>query len=283
MDFSDFNITIVGLGLIGGSYAMALKKLKPKNIWAIDLDKDTLKKAISCGIISEGYTKASEILPKSDMVILALYPQATINFVLDNMEYFKAGCLITDTCGIKENIVSTICNVIRNDIDFIGGHPMAGKETSGFSSADEALFFDANYFITPTGLNSPQNVNILTSLIMAIGCKKIISISPKEHDEIIAYTSHLPHIIAVSLINCLEHGVDLDCSIGGSFKDATRVADINSELWSELLDSNKTNVLNTIDSFINNLNLLKQAIYSGDGAILRNEFNKAKTKRRGIN
>lgn len=283
MDFSDFNITVVGLGLIGGSYAMALKKLNPKNIWAIDRDSDTLKKALSSGIISAGYTNASEILPKSDMVILALYPQATINFVLDNMHYFKAGCLITDTCGIKENIVSTIGKSIRNDIDFIGGHPMAGKETSGFKSADESLFCDANYFITPTNVNCLQNINILSDLIMSIGCKKIISISAKEHDEIIAYTSHLPHIIAVSLINCLENGVELNSSIGGSFKDATRVADINCELWTELLESNKTNVLNTIDSFIDNLNIFKQAINSGNKDALKDEFSRAKTKRRGIN
>lgn len=281
-DFSGFNITIVGLGLIGGSYAMSLKKMMPKNIWAIDKDRDTLEAAVKNNVISEGFTDAELILPKSDIVILSLYPKAAIDFVRGNMKFFKSGCLITDVCGIKKDIVTIINSSLRKDVDFIGGHPMAGKELSGFISASDSLFFEANYFITPTNNNSDKNINLLKSIICALGCKKIISLTPEEHDRIIAYTSHLPHLLAISLINCLEENSNLNALIGGSFRDATRVADINSELWIELINSNKENALSAIDSFIYNLNLIKQAIIQENRPVLHDEFNKAKAKRKGI-
>ncbi|MDP4089717.1 MAG: prephenate dehydrogenase [Bacillota bacterium] len=282
MGFSDFNITIVGLGLIGGSFAKAINKLNPKNIWAIDRDNNVLLKAAEDGVITGGFTSPQEVLSKSDIVILALYPKDTINFVLENMAHFKSRCLITDTCGIKKDIVSIINGAIRKDLEFIGGHPMAGKEASGFGSADGTLFNNANYFITPTGCSTEKNIDILTNLASEIGCKRVISVTPEEHDSIIAYTSHLPHILAVSLMNCLNTSGDLNCLIGGSFKDATRVANINSDLWVELIKSNKENVLNTLDNFVSHLSSLRSAVFREDESTLWEEFNRSKQKRREI-
>ena len=128
MDCTDFNITIVGLGLIGGSFAMALRKLYPKNIWAIDIDKETLRAAEEMNIIDKGYISPDIPLSNSDIVILAVYPQKTINFVKSNMSLFKSGAVITDTAGIKSNLIHEIMPVLREDLDFVGGHPMAVKE-----------------------------------------------------------------------------------------------------------------------------------------------------------
>ena len=156
MDCTDFNITIVGLGLIGGSFAMALRNLNPKNIWAIDIDKETLRVAEKMNIIDKGYLSPEIPLSNSDIVILAVYPQKTINFVKNNMNLFKSGAVITDTAGIKSNLIHEIMPVLRGDLDFIGGHPMAGKEESGLKAASKDMFKNANYIITPINGNKEE-------------------------------------------------------------------------------------------------------------------------------
>jgi Prephenate dehydrogenase len=282
MGFSELNICIVGLGLIGGSIAKGLKDLRPKNLWAIDKNTDILRTAEEENAIDKGFLQAEDILEKSDIVILSLYPEDTVKFIIGNMDSFKSGCIITDTCGLKSAIIRLISKKLRDDIEFIGGHPMAGREAAGFYNSDKAIFYNSNYFITPTAQNSKEALDIVGSLITALGCKNIIAISPEEHDSVIAYTSHLPHILAVSLINCLDTREELKGLIGGSFKDATRVADINSKLWIELLLLNKENLMTTIDCFLDNLIRLKEAISAEDAGYLENEFARASTKRRGI-
>lgn len=281
MDEFDFNITIVGLGLIGGSFAMALNKLKPKNVWAVDIDEDSIKIAKSLGIIDEGYLQHEIPLEDSDIVIMCLYPELTIKFIDDNINYFKSGAIITDTAGIKSKIIERINSFLRKDLDFIGGHPMAGRESKGIKFASKDIFNHANYIITPTDRNKKENIEVLENIIRNIGCKNIVKVSSKKHDEIIAFTSQLPHIIASALVNSdIEENTNL--FIGGSFKDATRVANMNTQLWLEILMDNSKNIVEKINIFEENLSNIKNAIINKDIDSLEFIFEKGKFKRKEI-
>lgn len=282
MDCTDFNITIVGLGLIGGSFAMALKELKPKNLWAIDIDSAVLETAEKMNIIDKGYTSPEIPLMDSDIVILAIYPQKTIDFVKNNINFFKRGAVITDTAGIKSDLLKEIMPILRGDLDFIGGHPMAGKEESGLKAATVDMFKNANYILTPIDKNKEKNVNLIKSIAVDMGCKRVVYLSPKEHDDIIAYTSQLPHIIAVSLIDCNSSIIELSKFVGEGFKDTTRVATINEELWPELLLFNKENIINKIEDFENNIKEIKDAIINCDKVFLKKRFERATNKRKEL-
>lgn len=282
MDISDFSITVVGLGLIGGSYAMALKKLSPKNLWGVDLDEETLKKAENLDIIDKGYKDAKVPLSKSDIVIIALYPQSVEKFVRDNISYFRKNTIITDVGGIKKSIIDQIFSFLPEDIDFIGGHPMAGREDKGISFATDKIFKDANYILTPVDKNKTENIEIVEKIAKSIGCKNVIRMSPQNHDEIIAYTSQLPHVIAVSLMNSDNTDMNMSFITGGSFKDTTRVAVINCELWSQLLISNKDNVIKSIEDFQSEMSFFKNAIIDGDINTIEKSLKSACNKRREL-
>ncbi|RBP42702.1 prephenate dehydrogenase [Garciella nitratireducens] len=293
MDLSDFafsklNITIVGLGLIGGSFALALKELNPNKLWAIDKNRDILVMAEEKGVIDKGYFDPKTPLEKSDIVVIALYPKSIIKFVKDNLNHFKSGAVITDTAGLKENIVQEIHTFIREDVDFIGGHPMAGREFSGFSYASKKIFIDSNYILTPIEENQKEHIHLLKSMIRKIGFKNVVYLEPKKHDEIIAFISHLPHVIASTLVNSkmLEEG---NSCIGRSFKDMTRVAYINSDLWTELFLENRENLICQIDLFQRDIEKIKKALQKKDrdtlksildnSSLKKEEFNNAETYR----
>lgn len=263
MDISKLNITIVGLGLIGGSYAEAIKKLNPKNLWAVDINEESIEFAEQKGIIDKGFKEAELPLSDSDIVIMAVYPELTKSFIIDNMDMFKNGAVITDSAGIKESLIEEISTHLRTDLDFIGGHPMAGKETSGVKSASAEIFCGANYIITPTEKNKPENIALIEELVKAIGFKHIEKIAPRRHDEIIAFTSQLPHVIAITLMNC-NYIEDVNSFTGGSFNDVTRIAKINPALWSELMIENKEHMVNQIDLFTDYMDKIKNAINNSD-------------------
>ncbi|MCT4564421.1 MAG: prephenate dehydrogenase [Maledivibacter sp.] len=278
IDFSDFTITIVGLGLIGGSFAIALRELNPKKLLAIDIDEGVIKTAENMGIIDKGYIDPKIPLEKSDIVITCIYPNLTVKFINDNMDNFKSGAIITDTAGIKEKLIEEIYTCIREDIDFIGGHPMAGRESKGLAYASKDIFNNANYLITPTDKNKKENIDNIEKLIKAIGFKNIVKLGPRQHDEIIAFTSHLPHIMASALINS-DSRRDTKFFVAGSYRDATRVAKINSELWTELIMDNRNNTLKQIEIFENSIADFKKAIISNDKDSLKALFKKGCQKR----
>lgn len=278
----DFNITVVGLGLIGGSYAKALKKLNPKKLYGIDTNKESINNALKMGIIDEGFTDGSIVLKKSHLIIIALYPSDTIKFIQDNVQNIKQGSIITDTCGLKQNIIEKTNRILPETIEFVGGHPIAGKESQGFGCSSKNIFLGANYIITPTEKNSEKNVKLVENMAKAIGCKNVVRVSPQEHDKIISLTSQLPHIVAISLMNS-DIPSDIGNSfIGGSYKDATRVAAINIPLWSELLTQNSDNLVIEIEKFENTLSKLKQAIKAKDICSLEDIFAVASKKRKGM-
>ncbi len=272
-------IVVVGLGVIGGSFCMALKNNGYKDVYGIDKDKDTLKKAKDMGIIKEGYEDGRNILKSADLVIISIYPKLILNFIKENKDNFKDGAVITDATGIKEMFINDIVRILPKGVDFIFGHPMAGREKKGIDYADDKVFNGANYIITPIDINKEENIELVENLVYKIGFKGVKKISSKYHDEIIAFTSQLPHVIAVSLINSDEEGRDTGDFIGDSYRDLTRIANINEELWSELFLGNKENLLKTIENFDEELLKMKNAIEKEDKKILCKLFKKATLRR----
>lgn len=274
-------VAIVGLGVIGGSIAGALAKQGFENILGIDRDEYTIERAKSRGFIKSGGTRAKDVLPHADIVIICLYPQDTVKFIKDNMESFKRGAVITDVSGIKEGIVDEICKSIRDDVEFVGGHPMAGSEFQGIDNASSEMFEGANYIITQCNSNTKRAIIKVEGIARVIGCTNITTLSPGEHDNAIAFTSHMPHVIAIALMN-MENSENFKDFMGSSFKDATRVAQINSDLWGELFMSNKENVIHHIQRIQDEMENIKQALMSCDEEGLESFMEVARTRRSDI-
>lgn len=279
MEGLDFNITIVGLGLIGGSYALALRDLKPKKIYAIDTDTEALKLGEELGIIDKGFTEAEVPLKESDLVIICLYPKLVKSFVADNLNNFKQGAVITDVTGIKKEFAEEVNLLLREDVDFVFGHPMAGREFSGVKYASKEIFKGANYIITPTERNKEHNINLIENIARGMGFKNVQKVSTEHHDKIIGFTSQLPHVIAISLVNSDNSGLDIGKFTGDSYRDLTRIARINTKLWSELFIGNKENLINEIEEFEKNIREVKKAIVDTDLETLCKVLDRASKKR----
>ncbi|HBH11626.1 MAG: Prephenate dehydrogenase [Clostridiales bacterium 38_11] len=265
MNFSDMNITIVGLGMEGGSYAIAINHyIRPKNLFAIDINENILIAAEKLGVIQKGSTNPKDILPQSDLVIMCIYPSDIIAFIKDHMPLFKSGSIITDAAGVKRNIVNEIVMIIRDDLDFVPGHPMAGNEFKGFLYADQKIFYGNSYLITPTLKNKEESIKLIELMAKRFGCSKVYRTDIDTHDSMIAYASQLMHVIAVSIVNNENFSNDIDLFSGGSFKNATRVANINPDLWTDAFMQNSDNLINQITAFNNNMELMKKALVEKD-------------------
>ncbi len=265
MNFSDMNITIVGLGMEGGSYAIAINHyIRPKNLFAIDINENILIAAEKLGVIQKGSTNPKDILPQSDLVIMCIYPSDIIDFIRDHMALFKSGSIITDAAGVKRNIVNEIVKIIRDDLDFVPGHPMAGNEFKGFLYADQKIFHGNSYLITPTIKNKEENIKLVEQMARGFGCSKVYRTDINTHDSMIAYASQLMHVIAVSIVNNDNFSNDIDLFSGGSFKNATRVANINPDLWTDAFMQNSDFLINQITAFNDNMELVKKALIDKD-------------------
>ncbi|MEG2353948.1 MAG: prephenate dehydrogenase [Clostridium sp.] len=297
MELRELNITIVGLGLIGGSYAKALRKfIGFKNIWAIDINKESLNAAESLKVIDKGFiinnsdvenfecdNKALKtVVEESDIIIMCLYPEDTIKFLKDNIGNFKNGAIITDVVGVKASVIEEINSFMRKDVDFIGGHPMAGNEFRGFQCSDERLFEESEYILTPTNKNKAENVTILTNIVLNMGFKNVRVMDAQEHDNTIAFTSHLPHVIAISLANSKNLEQELSC-IGRSFKGATRVANLNYDLWGQLFIGNSKNLIKQLDMFKDDIEIFQKLLIEKDLEGLKKLIKKANMRREEIN
>lgn len=272
-------ILIVGLGVIGGSYAMALKAAGYEELYGIDSNLETLKKAEDLGIIKKGYVGGKEIIKEADLIIISLYPRLVKDFIEDNRSFFKSGAILTDATGIKGHFIDDVLNLLPKGIDFIFGHPMAGREKRGIDYASKEVFKGANYLITVTDRNKEENIKLLENIIYEMGFKKIKRISPDYHDKMIGFTSQLPHAIAVALINSDEEGRDTGSFIGDSYRELTRIANINEDLWSELFFGNKENLIESIDNFLLEINNIKTALIEDDEEYLKRLFIKSSKRR----
>ena len=246
-------ILIVGLGLIGGSYAKGLHRRGYK-VNAIDTNPDSIEFALENGLIDKGSTELdAELIGSADIVVFALYPHVFKKWIEENQHLFKSGAVITDVTGVKSCIVYDIQSMLRKDVEFIAAHPMAGKEVYGVRNSDDKIFKEANYIIVPTDSNTFDAIEICKGIGQTLGFARISSLPPKAHDEMIGFVSQLTHCIAVCLMTCSksEHLVDYT---GDSFRDLTRIARINEDMWSELFLLNKDALLNQMEKFIGEFN-----------------------------
>ena len=253
-------VYIIGVGLIGGSICKALSLSEELNVFGIDINEDVLKMAKDEGSIVDGFTDASLIVPSLDIIFICLYEEGIYKFIVDHSENFKDGVILTDTFGLKKDLTTNIKNILPKQATFIGGHPMAGRESFGYEMSDKDIFENANYIITTELEDDDEKLLELISCIKKLGSVNIIKADPTEHDRIVALTSHLPHIIATSLVRISKNFDNAKHFVGGSFKDSSRTADINEVLWSDLLLSNKSEVLSQIENLENNLSDIKKAI-----------------------
>ena len=275
---SESRILIVGLGLIGGSYAKALKRLG-YHVTAIDVRPETIRYALDHHIINDGYTGViPDVVGSADAVIFGLYPQVFLNWIENNQQYFKPGAMLTDVTGVKGCIVYKIQEMLRDDVEFIGSHPTAGREVYGVENADDAIFRGANFIMTPTEKNTPGSIRWAGSLARLLGFGRISVLTPEEHDEMIGYLSQLTHCIAVALMTCSdnEHLVEYT---GDSFRDLTRIANINDLMWSELFMRNRDALLKYMDIFLDEFASLRDMIRDGRVEELREKM-RLSTKRR---
>ncbi len=272
-------ILVVGLGVIGGSFTMALKEAGYDDVYGIDINEESLEKAKKLGLIKEGFKDGQEIVKSADLIIISLYPRLVKQFIIDNKDNFKDGAVITDATGIKKLFVEDIAEILPENIDFVFGHPMAGREKKGIDFATSQVFKGANYILTPVNRNKEENLKMIEELAYKIGFKRVKRITPEYHDEMIGFTSQLPHSLAVALVNSDVEGRETGSFIGDSYRDLTRIANINEDLWSELFLGNKANLLASIENFEIELDKIKDAVRNDDKEALKEIFIKS-TKRR---
>jgi prephenate dehydrogenase len=254
---------IAGLGLMGGAFARALSRLRasgapfPKFIYACDRNPYPLETARAQGII-DGFFPPEHMLPRCDFVFLCLNPSTLITFTEQYMDFFKSGALLTDTAGVKRGAAGLAAR-IRDDLDFIPGHPMTGVEGEGFAASENVVFDGKNYILTPVPQNRPENLAALRELLRTMGFGRITETTPEDHDGKIAFTSQLCHVIAAALVDC-EDDLSITRYGGGSFEDLTRIALLNSPMWTELFLENREKLLERIESFERSLDEIKALI-----------------------
>jgi len=276
-------ILIVGLGLLGGSYAEALTAAG-YDVTAITLSQEDIDYAVERGMISHGAAFVdAELVGAADIVIFALYPHVFKDWIRENQQLFKPGAILTDVTGVKSCIVDEIQFMLRPDVEFIAAHPMAGRECSGVRNADASIFKGANYVVTPSERNTPEAIALCEDLGRTLGFARISRLAPKEHDEIIAFVSQLTHCIAVALMTCTpsggEHTNRLEEYTGDSFRDLTRIARLNDEMWSELFKLNKYALLHQMTVFEGELNRMRSMLELDDTEGLREMMRKSTARR----
>lgn len=276
----DMKILIVGLGLIGGSYAEALSK-KGYEVGAIDQKQEAIDFALRKGYIASGKTSVDkDYVGKFDIVVFALYPHAFVEWIEKYQNCLKSGAIVTDVTGVKGVVVCDVQNALRKDVEFIAAHPMAGRECSGVENAKAEIFEGANYIVVPTEKNTQEAIELCKDLGRELGFKHISELSVKQHDETVGFLSHLTHCIAVSLMVCKESGHLADYT-GDSFRDLTRIAKINDEMWSELFLLNKDEIVEQMNLFEQHFGKLKECIQNDDREGIR-EMMRLSTKRRKV-
>nr|MBE6544726.1 prephenate dehydrogenase [Oscillospiraceae bacterium] len=273
-------ILIIGLGVIGGSYAKALTE-KGYNVSCITKETADVRFGLENNMISYGTTEVEpQLVADAEIVVFALYPKDFIGWIKKYQHLFSPGTLITDVTGVKSSVVYEVQDILRPDVEYIAAHPMAGRERSGVEFADPSVFRGANYIVTPTDKNSLEAIKLCKALGEELGFLRISELTPEEHDEMIAFLSQLTHVIAVTLMNCNDSD-GLEKYTGDSFRDLTRIAKINDRMWSELFLMNKDALLCEMDRFIEEFTEFRGYLANEDGKRMREKM-RASTARRSL-
>ena len=270
-------ILVVGMGRIGGSFCKAIKKYTVHHMIGMDSDEATIDMAIAMESVDEIIpVDRPHLMKRADLIIVALPPHKIVDFVLENRENFSQNAIVTDVCGVKKYIVERLEGPLAEaGISFIGSHPMAGTEFSGFSFSLADMFVNASYLITPTERSNREHVDILRKLAYDIGFKTVIESSPERHDESIAYTSQLAHVVSNSYIKSPTLPKEKGFS-AGSFLDMTRVARLDENIWCDLFLLNRDNLLNEIDALMKHIGQHKEALEAGDREKIRELLKKGR-------
>ena len=275
-DFNNRPVAVIGLGLMGGSFAERLTEL---GCFVIGFNRtvETAERALTMGIVQ---SIDPEDLKKAEIVIFCTPVKGTLAFLREHADWLKAGAVLTDIAGVKDHTWPLIRELLPPGMDFVQAHPMCGREGAGLSQADGTIFRDCNYVLIPEKENKPENLALIAELARALVARHVPQVTSEAHDRFIAYTSGLPHAVAASLMNSESYEKDTGMFIGGSFTDATRVADINGRLWTSLFLSNRDKILAEMDSFQESLCKLRQALEAEDAEALCEFFTEARRRRR---
>ena len=271
-------LAIIGLGLIGGSLAIALKGFENYEIVGVDVSQPTLRYAAEHGVGDRVTERAEEVLPQADVVALALHPQGILDFLAAHRDHFKPGALVWDVCGVKTAILEG-AQALPDTVDFIGCHPMAGTEFSGVEHAFGEMFQNSHFLMVPRTGSKPEHMALLERLAAYIGCKDVCRTTPEAHDALIAYTSQVMHIIAVAvcddpdLFSC--RGFE-----GSSFRGCTRVAALDVGLWTQLFSLNRPALLTVLDRLLDNLQSYRDTLASGDRQALADKLARSAARKR---
>lgn len=261
------NIAVIGLGLIGGSICKALKANTFHHIMGMDTNKETIRKALKCGAIDEEIDESR--LGEANLTVVALYPVPTVEVIKKNADNFRKGSIVVDVCGVKSYVVNACTPVLdQRGVIFIGTHPMAGTENSGFDYATADLFAKASYILTPTEATPQIAVDLVSTLGACMGFGQVVIATPEQHDINIAYTSQLAHVVSNAYVKSPSL-FRADGFSAGSFLDLTRVAKLNEEMWSSLFLCNKTALLNEINTIMKALAEYRDAMENDDIDTLR--------------
>lgn len=264
-------ILIVGLGLLGGSYAKGLHQ-KGHQVTAIDPQKSSIDFAVAEGFLQAGWTVPNpEAITAAEVIIFGLYPDLMLDWVEKYQEFFQSGVVITDVCGVKSQIVAGMDQILRKDAHYVGAHPMAGREVSGVENADHTMFRNANFILTPTEKTDPKAQAVVEDLARDLEFLRISYLSPEDHDRAIGFLSQLTHVIAVSLMNC-QNNEEYIKYTGDSFRDLTRIAMINEALWGQLFLGNKEILLEQIDCFAEELQAFRGLLAADDLDGMKEKF-----------
>jgi len=277
------NITVIGLGLIGGSLAISLKNIKNDFIiTGFDNDPETVNIALYRNIIDKASYNYKDSVKDADIIIIATPVRLIVDIVIEIKDYLKKNVIITDVGSAKTNIVEKINKMLPKDVVFIGGHPMAGSENEGILSAKPDLFVNTFYILTPTDNTKSESLVTLHNLFTKIGAK-VISVLPKEHDKIVSLISHLPHILSTNLVALVDERQkslkNLFKLCAGGFRDMTRIAVSNPKMWLDITFENKEEIINSIDDYIDYLNRFKESLIKDDENYIKNHYNIAKEAR----
>ncbi|MCL1880200.1 MAG: prephenate dehydrogenase [Actinomycetia bacterium] len=258
-------IGIIGLGLMGGSLAYALRGFRDATIVGTNRHAEVCQAALASGAVDEATTDTAAAIRGSDLVIFCIYARQIPEILKQHQHDFKLGAVVADIYGAKCDLNSRILSVLPPDVDYIGIHPMAGKERDGFANADAAIFKDSGFVICPLPSTSPESVELMRELAAFVGATRVAVATPEKHDEIIAYTSDLTHIAAAAL--CLDYHPDMSSAYtAGAFRDCTRIADINAPVWAELLLDNSSNTVDYLDRYLCQLQKVRRCLVEGDEA-----------------
>jgi prephenate dehydrogenase len=275
----NWKICIVGLGLMGASLAGALRGWRGARIAGVDVVPETRRKAKSLGVVDEAYAEAHDAVQGADLTIFCVYAHHIPDIITKSASAFRHGSLLTDICGVKSGLYSKLSGVLPENLDYIGIHPMAGKERNGFDNADPAIYKNSGFIICPLSASRRENIDAMREMAEYMGAARIAVCPPDEHDSIIAYTSDLMHIASAGLCIDCHPGVT-SAFTAGAFRDCTRVADIDAEAWTELLMDNRAFTLGRLDGYIDSLTQMRAALAEGDEPKLRDLLKRAGENKR---